>query len=63
MKARLPSRLISSVLEVSRNFRETPLYPWASATPIRMAPTTATMVVPPVQSSTPPVVFFGLLDP
>jgi hypothetical protein len=39
------------------------LYPWKSAAPIRMAPTTPTISVPPVQSSTPPVVSFGLFDP
>jgi hypothetical protein len=48
---------------VFRSFREIALYPWARATPIRITPTTATIVVPPVQSSTPPIVFFGLLDP
>ena len=59
----MTSRLISRVFESSRNFLETPLYPWKSATPIRIAPTTPTITVPPVQPSTPPVVCFGLFDP
>ena len=63
VKARLTSRLISRVFESSRNFLGIPLYPWNRATPIRIAPTTTTITVPPGQSSTPAVVCFGLFDP
>src|SRR5690242_17065061 len=53
---------ISSVLSSSRNLRDSPLYAWYSATPMKIAPARPTRYWPPGQPSTPAVCLWGLLE-